>query len=799
MRTYAIALFAIIAACNINAQDCKSILIGEVIDFHDNTPLQFATILITGSTKSATTDSSGKFRIENLCDGVMELEIYHDECKTKLMTVLIDGDTFLKISLEHHLEELHEVKIIGSTIKNNTNSALEQSLNLNTIEQYSSQSLGDALKEIAGVSSLNTGANIVKPTIHGLNGSRVLVLNDGVRMQDMEWGEEHAPNIDINGSGTIAVIKGAAALQYGGDAIGGVIVMEQPKTREKDTLFGKTVVNGVSNGRGGNISSEITKSLENGVFIKAQGSYKKLGDRETPNYVLSNTGSNEKAAQINFGKLLFNWGVNVKYSFFKSDLAILRASHIGNVDDLIRSINNQEPETINPFTYNIESPRQEVTHHIGSFNFYKRFQGVGKWNIQYDFQNNRRFEYDIRVGDDADKASIDLDLTTHTVTTDFKWDSKYEYKLHLGAMGRYQDNFANPATGVRRLIPDYSKFDFGVFFIGEYRFSDNLIADGGIRYDYNRIDAKKFYRTSRWEEREYDTEFQDLVIDDLGTQLLVNPVLSYHNISGTLGMEYQVDNSSKLRFNYALGQRAPNPSELFSDGLHHSASRIELGDLRIANETSHKFSLSKEVNYDMWGFTIEPYANFLTDFILLEPTGVEYTIRGAFPVWSYRQTSARLLGIDLSLYSNLWDNWKTNHKFSLVKGKDLDFDNALINMPAANFRNRLSFIKPKWNNFEISVESNYVFRQNEYPADIIVFSPEQQQDVLLKINTSPPAYHLLSAYTKVQFPIGIKNQLQVGLTVSNLLNAEYRDYLNRQRYFADDLGRNITLQLNFKY
>ncbi|MEO9893345.1 carboxypeptidase-like regulatory domain-containing protein, partial [Aurantibacter sp.] len=175
MRTLAIALFTIIAAYNLNAQDCTSILIGEIIDFHDNTPLQNATVLITGTNRSAKTDFNGKFRIETLCDGELELEIYHEECKTKLMSVLINGDTFQKISLEHHLEELHEVKVIGSSIKNKTNSALEQTLKLETIEQYSSQSLGDALKEITGVSSLNTGANIVKPTIHGLNGSRVLV------------------------------------------------------------------------------------------------------------------------------------------------------------------------------------------------------------------------------------------------------------------------------------------------------------------------------------------------------------------------------------------------------------------------------------------------------------------------------------------------------------------------------------------------------------------------------------------------------------------------------------------------
>ncbi|WP_431130463.1 Plug domain-containing protein, partial [Flagellimonas flava] len=77
-----------------------------------------------------------------------------------------------------------------------TNTASEEKLKLPTFELYSSGTLGDALRQLGGVSSLNTGANIVKRTIHGLNGSRVLIVNDGERMQDMEWGDEHAPDID---------------------------------------------------------------------------------------------------------------------------------------------------------------------------------------------------------------------------------------------------------------------------------------------------------------------------------------------------------------------------------------------------------------------------------------------------------------------------------------------------------------------------------------------------------------------------------------------------------------------------
>ena len=782
----------------LSAQECSSTLEGQVIDFHNRSVLSDASITILENGLVVFSDLKGNFKFKGLCNGTYQLEVSHPSCSTQLIPVTVDGITFLEIKLEHHLEELDEVKVIGDALPDKTNSAQEVKLNTESLEKYSTATLGDALKELGGVSTLNTGASIVKPAIHGLNGSRVLILNDGVRMQDMEWGDEHAPNIDINAAGSITVIKGASALQYGGDAIGGTIVLEEKRLLPKDTLFGRTLLNGVSNGRGGNLSSELVKVYDGGFYLKGQGSFKRLGDQEAPDYILSNTGVQELSGAFQFGKRLFEWGFGGKYSYYNAEIGILRASHIGNVDDLIRSINSGQPEVIRDFTYDLGNPRQDVTHHLVKLDAYKRFEGFGKWSVQYDFQNNRRLEFDVRRGERDDRASLDLDLTTHTVSSDIKWDANDKLSLQLGVMGRYQDNFANPATGVRRLIPDYEKYDLGSFLIGEYQLNNQWVFDAGFRFDYSKIDALKFYRTSRWEERGYDEDFPELVVEDRGTQLLTNPVFDYNNISATVGFNYSSEANDNVKFNYALAQRAPNPAELFSDGLHHSAARIELGDIRIQSETSNKFMVSYEKEFNSWGITLEPYANFISDFILLEPTGVELNIRGAFPVWSYRQTDARILGIDIAAYSNWTTQWRSEHQFSLIKGKDVENDIALINIPAANFSNTLMYSKPSWKNFELSIQSQYVFQQNEVPPNITVFSPEQLTDVLLEINTAPEAYHLINANAKMEFQLG-KTRLTTALTVNNALNTNYREYLNRQRFFADDLGRNIILQLKLNY
>ncbi len=778
-------------------QECSHSISGVVIDFHDKTPLSGASIVITGLNRQVATDSLGRFYIDNLCEGPVELEVSHPECTSQFVTVVPSEKKDVKILLEHHLEELEEVQVVGAAQKKQTASSIENTVQLETIERLAGGNLGDMLKQISGVSSLNTGANIVKPVIQGLSGSRILILNNGVRMQDMEWGDEHAPNIDVNAANRLTLIKGAGALQYGGDAIGGVIMVTPERVFAKDSLYGKFLANGVTNGRGGNVTMEVIRSFDSGWFLKVQGSYKRLGDLEAPDYILSNTGVSQLGASLQFGKNSFKEGWEAFYSYFNTDIAILRASHIGNVDDLINAINSQQPNVVEPFGYNIDNPRQEVSHHLAKGSYYRRFEGAGKMTLQYDFQRNQRFEYDLRRGDRGNIPSIDLQLSTHTFAGDFKIDANERNKMHFGLLARYQENFADPSTGVRRLIPDYEKYDVGLFATTEYFLSNNLLIDAGFRYDFSRIDAKKFYQLSRWEERGYDVDFNDLILEDLGSQLLTNPVLDYHNVSATAGLQYNINSETELRFNYALSQRAPNPSELFSEGLHHSAARIELGDLRIDSETSHKVGLAIEKKSEKWGYSVMPYVNRINDFIVLEPTGAEFTIRGAFPVWSYRQTNALLAGIDASLYAQWMPRWRSEHQISFIKGKDQTLDRALINIPPVQFENEVVYQNPDLRHLRVALESSYVFRQNEFPPNIEVFSPLDNQNVLLDINTPPPAYHLLNLDIEAQFTVLRKNDLTIGLNVSNVLNTSYRDYLNRLRFFADDLGRNLALRLKW--
>lgn len=794
--------FFLLYIINTNAQECISSLKGDVIDFHDRTSLKGAEISILDNgivLHTTSSDSDGKFIINLLCNGNFELEISHTDCQSKVIPIVIDGDSSIKVTLEHHIEELEEVTITGAS-----NSIVPKTVNVETlelaqIEKYSNASLGDALKEISGVSSLNTGSTIVKPVIQGLNSSRILVITNGVRLQDQEWGIEHAPNVDLNSAETLTVIKGSGALQYGGDAIGGVVLAQPKRLANKDTIYGKTLLAGASNGRGGALTTTINKGFNNGIGLRVQGTYKRFGDFRAPDYFLTNTGTEQIATSIALGINKFNYGAEIYYSYFDTEIGILRAADFGNITDLVRAINSPIPAFTDDFSYTINPPRQEVLHHLIKLKSFFRFEGLGKLSLQYAYQFNDRQEFDNRRGDRDDIPTVDLELSTHTLDINLILDSFSDFKITSGFSGVYQENFADPLTGVRRVIPDYDKFSLGLYGGLSYQASAAVLLDIGGRIDYTEIDALKFYRTSFFESRNYDVDFADIVIEDFGTQLLTNPVFDYTTISATFGLNWELNENLNFLFNYGLASRPPNPSELFSEGLNQSSASFELGDLRIDTEVSNKISTSLTGNYfdQKLNFTISPYANFISDFIVLEPTDVLATSRGTFQVFEYLQNNARLIGIDIDAEFQFNEQWKYTSSFSYLKGDDTVRDEPIINIPPANWFNGISYTNSKWNNFDISLRNELFFRQNRFPNTNFIAQVVENNafvDVLVDVSTPPPSYSLLHLNSSMNF----KN-LEIGFGIDNILNTRYRQYLNRFRFFADDLGRNFNINLKINY
>ena len=771
---------------------------GRVID-QNNNPIEGCHVHI--GIKSVNSDASGAFEINNLPLGKTKIYVTNLAYKSLEEIIVLSKDIFVNLKIESKINKLSDV-VIKQKRNDDNNSVLEQKIKLETIERYSSQSLGDALKEVAGVSILRTGSNIVKPVINGLHSSRVPIISNNVRLEDQQWGSEHAPNFDINAAGKITVIKGASGLQYGGDAVGGIVIIE-PIIVKKDTLFGKTIANLSSNGKGGTFSTSIHKGNFCDWSWNALATIKYFGDRTSPNYVLSNTGNREYNFSGDAKYTVKKFTVLGFYSFYNSNIGILRASHTGNVNDLYNSINNQIPSVVNDFTYTLNNPKQEVQHHLTKVVFNYILDETSNLNFQYSFQLNKRLEYDIRRKNLNDIPALDLTLTTHTIKVDYKKDTE-NYNFKSGLNLENQQNIASALTGVRPLIPDYIKNDFGAYAIITKVLSENLTLDFGLRYDYSAIDASKFYFKTRWNERNYNNLFSGFIVGETenGDQWFTKPSFRFHNFSGSIGVSKEFDHDVNLYANISLATRNPNPSEFFSDGLHHSTGQIELGDLDLQKEQSVKFSTTLQKKWSAFSIEINPFINSIKNFMFLKPIGFETTIRGAFPVWSYQQTNALLTGLDLHSVFNFSQNFSHQLSFAAVNGFDLSNDKPLIEMPPINFSNKFQYSKKEFHGLKLEIKNEVVLRQTQYPDNNFTTQIVQNNElinVLVDISKPPKAYQLWDFYSEMHFKTFKKGFAIVSFSIQNILNTNYRDYLNSQRFFADELGRNFQIQLKINY
>lgn len=774
------------------------VTITGVISDENGLPLRDAHVHIANKTTS--TDVNGSYVLSGIPKGKQKLYISFIGYHAIEETIEISTDLTINRQLKLDITKLDDITI-RQLSNSKSESSNEQVLKSATIEKFSNQTLGEALKEVSGVSILKTGSSIVKPVINGLHSNRVPVINNNVRLEDQQWGTEHAPNFDINSAGKITVIKGASALQYGGDAIGGIVIIE-PEVIKKDTLVGKTILNLSSNGLGGSLSSSLQKGNRYGWSWNALGTFKYLGDRETPYYVLSNSGNREQnfSGGIRYAQEKYNF--NAMYSFYNAQIGIIKASHIGNVNDLYNSINNQQPSVIKPFTYSIDAPKQEVQHHLAKANYQRWLSENSSIDFQYAFQFNNRLEFDVRRSSaNNDKAALDLQLATHTFLTDYK-TSIGNWKLKSGLNLGYQNNFANPKTGVRPLIPSYEKLDAGLYGIAVYKFDNATLLESGIRYDFSTIEATKYYLKSRWTERGYDAEFSHFIVGEEGNQWLTKPTFDYHNITANIGFRKQFHHEMEWLVNVSLASRNPNPSELFSDGLHHSTGQIELGDLRLEKEQAYKFNTTFNKDWKSFRIQINPFINRISNFIYLQPTGFETTIRGAFPVWEFKQTEALLTGFDVNTKWEFSNHFSHELGMAYVNGQNLSTDEYLIDMPPFVINNKIQYKKESWFNFFSELKSELVFRQNQFPnynfeTNIVVNN--ELTPVLVDISSPPKGYHLLHFYSEMTFKINKRNSLTTSFSIQNIMNTTYRDYLNRQRFFVDEMGRNVQIQLKFNY
>ncbi|MES2589427.1 MAG: TonB-dependent receptor, partial [Bacteroidota bacterium] len=465
-------------------ENCSITYKGIVLDEHDNKPVPFAKIQIKGKNIGALADSLGYFTFSSLCEGVYNFScLHHVGCEPfkfdKEFKKSI-SNYFDTIYIEFHFQELDETKIVHTVFEISSISVVKP----NELEKKMAlgKTLGELLKQIPGVSTLNTGNSISKPVIHGMHSNRIVSMNNEIRQEGQQWGSEHAPEIDPFLCTDVSLIKGANAIRFGSDAIAGVIQVSPEKLSITKGLRGKIQTTAFSNGKSGSISgileggcSKLTKKDDKHIFSwRIQGTAKQGGTMKTPNYFLKNTAMKEYNFSWNTVYTFKKWQSEFFYSQFNTDLGIFAGAHIGNLTDLQNAFQAKEPIEKGEFTYEINRPKQHIEHELFKVKNQYVFNDKHKINLIYGRQFNLRQEFDNHLSYDDSLAALNLPafqfaLTTHTL------DLKYEHSFlknttgEIGLSSIYQKN----TWQGRFFIPNFLKKSLGAYLLEVLKWKNN--------------------------------------------------------------------------------------------------------------------------------------------------------------------------------------------------------------------------------------------------------------------------------------------------------------------------------------
>ena len=766
-------------------------LTGKITASKTNLPLQAASVYIPDLKAGTTTGENGNYVLRNLSPGKYVIEISFVGFASIVETIDLDNSAQKDFVLNPSLIENETVTITGVSSATSTKrtpipvSILRRENLFNNV----STNLIDNLTRIPGVAQVTTGAAISKPFIRGLGNNRVIVINDAIRQEGQQFGDEHGIEIDELNASRVEVLKGPASLMYGSDALAGVINIISFQTAPQGTIKGNILASYQTNNLQRNLHADIGGNI-NGFVWGLSGSYKAAADYKNKydGYVY-----NSKFNENNFGGYIgLNkyWGYSHLYmSKFDQEVGLVegdRDDATGNFLKLV-NINGSESEEIatdkdfkstNPFI-----PKQRIQHFkIATDNNFKL--GNNKMTFVLGYQRNQRQEFANVL--DLNEKELYFDLNTLNYNIQFHFTEQKNWKTTFGINGMQQ---TNKNKGEEALIPEYSLFDIGGFLYTQKRI-DKLTVSGGLRYDNRALDSKEF-------------------VDNISVKF---PSFNknFSNISGSAGLAYAMSEATNLKFNIARGFRAPTIAELASNGAHEGTVRFEYGEQNLKSETSLQTDAGIEINSEHVSFNASIFYNAMHNYIYyrkLESSagGDSIIVNSGDQLFAFRfaQNNALLYGAEFNfdIHPHPLDWLHVENTFSWVRGTLREVQDGSKNLPfipAARLINELKTDFAKngkgFKNGFIQVELDHTFKQNKPFSG---FNTE----------TATESYSLLNAAIGGSIMSKGKTLFNLFLAANNITDVAYQNHLSRLKYAPQNLvtgrmgvfnmGRNFSMKINF--
>ncbi|MEZ4970591.1 MAG: TonB-dependent receptor [Flavobacteriaceae bacterium] len=762
---------------------------GSVINASILKPIEGANII--GKGLFAISSSNGEFTIKNVLEGSHTFIISHIGHSSKTVTVRVGPEMEeVKVSLVESTTDLEEVEVYGKTTQRKIQElpTISHQVSKEFIEENRENSLMQTLKKIPGVSTITIGSGQSKPVIRGLGFNRVSVVQNGIKHEAQQWGNDHGLEIDQYGIENLQIIKGPASLLYGSDAIAGVVDIQPQKIPAPNSFEGNVNLLGETNNELSGISTGV-QGRENQWFYRGRLTYRDYGDYKVPtdqinyeNYIfelhennLRNTAGKEANVSFNIGFVAdhiksetFFSNVNAKNGFFANAHGLeVRNSSI-DYDSSNRDV---------------DLPFHKVNHFKITNNtiFYK-----GEHTIQLDlgYQNNQREEHSEPVPHGhmpTPPNSRERVFTKNTYSLNLKdtYRPNAGHDLVFGLNAEYQDNNIG---GWGFLIPEYDRLTIGAFIFDLFKINENLHFLGGIRYDVGLVDTRSHFDWHRT-----PIENEDGTTSRIYLQRARDRNLEFGNFSSSIGLSYLKKNTT---YKVHLGKsfRMPLANELASDGVNYHMYRYERGNIELDPEQSYQLDLDVAHSSEKFNLGISPFINFFDNYIYLNPTPNYYE---TLQIYEYTQSKVIRYGGEAWIGSNVTDALRLDASVEYVLSRQtsgpkkdftLPFAPPLSGLFSANYRFKdlLFFESPRiMADLRITADQNDIVPPEEKTKGYQVFN--------ISATTGIPLFEE-------------KKPAQLRIKLNNVFNTQYYDHTSFYRLIdVPEAGRNISLSITVPF
>ena len=632
-------------------------------------------------------------------------------------------------------------------------------INLNDVNPIIKQYISKSISRLPGVSIITTGPGIAKPSVRGLSFNRVLVYDQGVRLENQQWGEEHGIGISSSGVESVEVVKGPLYVLYGSDAMGGVVYVQPESYNSSEgisidyTGVYNSNYNGLTNNLGLNGKSDNFSYMLRADVIDN-------GEFSTPDGEIENTWftQNNLKAGIAYGTESFK--SDIRFSFTDSEIGI---PHMDEDHDDHEDHEDHEDEHAD---HDEEGHYQKLTHSILTWkntfdmgnnhmldivlgqqlNTRKEFGGHEEEEHEdHGDDDHEEEEHDDHDGEGHEEGEAELDMELETKSADIRLTMPQSENLNL-VIGTNLLSQENKNFGHEELIPNSEMSDFGLFALGQVNISENSQALIGVRYDSRSISS-------------------------------ANTSNDYSSFNGSIGLKKDFSNST-LRLNLSSGFRAPNLIELFADGVHHGSFQYKRGNINLSAETSLQTDFSFQINNDDSLVSFDLFYNSINDYIYLSP-GSEF--EDGFRVFNYLQQNAKLYGGEIHLNKQTSLSWlKYYSSLEYIFGESSDGE-------------ALPFISPLTFNQVFNIDFG-----NDYSLEIDFIAKAKQGRVSL-FEEKTDGYTLLNLSGVWETEL-LGNDLDVFWSVDNVFDKEYYDHLSRLKTAGiHEMGRNISVGVKYNF